>query len=170
MTRIRRVIQNKKQYLDLLLLGDEQEDMIGRYLEGGEMYVLEESSPLSERMGGSGESDLPLVTSGRALAVCVVTDEGGGVLELKNLAVRPEEQRKGYGRRMLRFLEENFSDRYKILQVGTGESPATLHFYEKCGFQISHRIPDFFTENYDHPIVDQGVLLRDMVYLRKRLQ
>lgn len=29
-------IENKKQYLDLLLLADEQESMIDRYLEHGE--------------------------------------------------------------------------------------------------------------------------------------
>ena len=29
---IRRVEENKKEYLDLLLLADEQEDMIDRYL------------------------------------------------------------------------------------------------------------------------------------------
>ena len=37
---IKQVFENKKQYLDLLLLADEQEDMIDRYLEGGEMFVL----------------------------------------------------------------------------------------------------------------------------------
>ena len=51
----------------------------------------------------------------------------------------------------------------------TGESPLTLPFYEKCGFTVSHRIPDFFTKNYDHPIWEAGVLLKDMVYLRRKL-
>ena len=69
--------EHKKRYLDLLLLADEQEDMIDRYLERGTMYALED---------------------GGVQAVCVVTDEGDGVLELKNLAVRPESQRRGYGR------------------------------------------------------------------------
>ncbi|NJO92222.1 MAG: GNAT family N-acetyltransferase, partial [Chloroflexia bacterium] len=31
--RIEKITNNKKQYLDLLLLADEQEDMIDRYLE-----------------------------------------------------------------------------------------------------------------------------------------
>ena len=42
-------------------------------------------------------------------------------------------------------------------------------FYEKCGFRYSHRIPNFFTDHYDHPICEGGVLLRDMVYLQKPL-
>ena len=37
------VLHNKKQYLDLLLLADEQESMIDRYLERGEMFVLTEA-------------------------------------------------------------------------------------------------------------------------------
>ena len=36
------VTGNKKEYLSLLLLADEQEDMIDRYLEKGTMYVLED--------------------------------------------------------------------------------------------------------------------------------
>ena len=58
---IKKIETNKKQYLELLLLADEQEDMIDRYLERGTMYVLEEDGVQAE---------------------CVVTDEGGGILDL----------------------------------------------------------------------------------------
>ena len=40
--RIFRVDTDKKRYLELLLLADEQEDMIDRYLEDGTLYVLED--------------------------------------------------------------------------------------------------------------------------------
>ena len=39
---IRRIESGKRDFLPLLLLGDEQEDMIDRYLERGTMYVLED--------------------------------------------------------------------------------------------------------------------------------
>ncbi len=146
---IRQVKTDKKRYLDLLLLADEQEDMIDRYLERSELYVLEEA--------------------GRAVAQCAVTDEGAGVLELKSLSVLPEFQKKGYGRALIRFVEETYRGRFRILQVGTGDSPLTLPFYQHCGFGESHRVKDFFTDNYDHPIIESGVLLTDMVYLRKPL-
>ena len=163
---IRQITENKKQYLALLLLADEQESMIDEYLERGEMYVLEKefppsSAPAPSQDGGSKEP--------QPLAVCVVTDQGEGVLELKNLAVSPQAQRKGLGRKMIRFLEDTYRGKYEIFQVGTGESPLTLPFYEKCGFTVSHRLPDFFTEHYDHPILVAGVVLRDMIYLRKKL-
>ena len=145
---IREIQNDKKRFLELLLLADEQEDMIDRYLEKGTMYVLD---------------------GGGVKAECVVTDEGDGCLEIKNLAVLPEHQRKGYGKAMIQFLAENYAGRYSFLLVGTGDSPLTIPFYEECGFVRSHRVPNFFTENYRHPIYECGVQLVDMVYLRKKL-
>lgn len=135
---------DKKQYLDLLLLADEQEDMIDRYLERGTMYILCDDGVKAE---------------------CVVTDEGNGVLELKSLAVYPEFQRKGYGKKMLLFLEEFYSGLFDTLIVGTGDSPLTIPFYEKCRFARSHVVKNYFIDNYDHPIYEGGVQLVDMIYL-----
>ena len=50
------------------------------------------------------------------------------------------------------------------MQVGTGDSPLTVPFYEKCGFVRSHNIPNFFTDNYDHPIYECGLQLIDDCY------
>ena len=58
---------------------------------------------------------------------------------------------------MIDFLVSKYADEYSILQVGTGDSPLTVPFYEKCGFVRSHNIPNFFTDNYDHPIYECGV-------------
>ena len=145
---IREVTHDKKRYLALLLLADEQEDMIDRYLQRGVMYVLDDG-------GVKGE--------------CVVTDEGGGVLGLKNIATEPACHGQGYGKALIEFVSERYRDRYELLQVGTGDSPLTVPFYEKCGFVRSHTVKNFFTDNYDHPIFECGVQLVDMVYLRKKL-
>ncbi len=40
MVKIEKIIENKKQFLDLLLLADEQENMIDRYLPGGDLFAL----------------------------------------------------------------------------------------------------------------------------------
>lgn len=80
--KIQKIETNKKQYLTLLLLADEQENMVDRYLERGTMYVLEDNGVKAE---------------------CVVTDEGDGVLELKNIAVEPEFQGRGYGKPLWTF-------------------------------------------------------------------
>ena len=143
---IREVATDKKRYLPLLLLADEQEDMIDRYLESGTLFVLED---------------------GGVKGVCVVADVGGGVLEIKNIATDPACHGKGYGRALIAHVERTCAGRFHTLQVGTGDSPLTVPFYEKCGFVPSHRIPNFFTDNYDHPIFECGIQLVDMVYLKK---
>ena len=145
---IREVNENKKQFISLLLLADEQENMIDRYIEKGTMYVLEDDNVKAE---------------------CVVTDEGNGILEIKNIAVNPENQGMGYGKTLIDFIASQYADEYSILQVGTGDSPLTVPFYEKCGFVRSHKIPNFFTDNYDHPIYEGGVQLIDMIYLQRCL-
>ena len=138
------VKENKKQYLDLLLLADEQEDMIDRYLDKGKMYVLDDNGVKCE---------------------CVITDEGNNILEIKNIATVPEYQGKGYARALIEFIIDNYRGKYSILQVGTGDSPLSIPFYEKCGFVRSHIIPDFFTDNYDHPIYESGIQLLSLIHI-----
>ena len=145
---IRVIHKNKKRFLPLLLLADEQEDMIDRYLEKGTMYVLDDCGVKAE---------------------CIVTDEGDGILEIKNIAVMPEHQRAGYGRALIDFIVCKYKGIYSVLQVGTGDSPLTIPFYEKCGFVRSHRIENFFTDNYDHPIYECSIQLIDMVSLQRLL-
>lgn len=139
---------DKKAYLDLLLLADEQEDMIDRYLDRGTMYVLDD---------------------GGVKAECVVTDEQNGALEIKNLAVAPSDRGKGYGRALVEFLAGKYSGEYTLLQAGTGDSPLTVPFYKKCGFSRSHVIKNFFVDYYDHPIFECGVQLVDMIYLQRKI-
>lgn len=142
---IQKVTHNKKAYIDLLLLADEQEDMIDKYLERGEMFVLCDDGVKAE---------------------CVITKESDGIYELKNIAVMPNCQRKGYGKRLIDYLFSHYADCNTLL-VGTGDVPSALNFYHKCGFIESHRIKNFFTDNYDHPMFEDGKQLVDMVYLKR---
>ena len=146
--KIIEVKENKKQYLDLLLLADEQEDMVDRYLDNGKMYVLDDNGVKCE---------------------CVITDKENDILEIKNIATVPEYQGYGYGKTLINFLIHRYTGKYSIMQVGTGDSPLSIPFYEKCGFVRSHSIPNFFTDNYDHPIYESGIQLVDMVYLQRPL-
>lgn len=146
--KIIEIKENKKKYIDLLLLADEQENMIDRYLSKGTMYALEDNG---------------------VKAICVITNEGNRILEIKNIAVVPEYQRSGYGRHLINFIAEAYKNEFSLLQVGTGDSPLTIPFYEKCGFVKSRSIRNFFTDNYDKPIFECGQQLIDMVYLKKNL-
>ena len=93
------VTENKKQYLDLLLLADEQEDMVDRYINKGTMYVLDDNGVKSE---------------------CVVADEGDGIIEIKNIATVPAHQDKGYGKALVDFLVKEYAGKYSVLQVARG--------------------------------------------------
>lgn len=145
---IKEIKENKKQFLPLLLLADEQETMIDRYLDRGKMYILDDNGMKCE---------------------CVITDEGNGILEIKNIATEPACQGEGYGRALIDFLAMKYRGSYSVLQVGTGDSPLTIPFYEKCGFIRSHNIKNFFIDNYDHPIYEGDVQLVDMIYLQRSL-
>ncbi len=142
---IRKITENKKHFLELLLLADEQESMIDKYLERGEMYVLYHNNI--------------------AVSSCVVTDESNATLEIKNMATSIEFQGKGFGKQLIQFIVDEYKDAFDLLIVGTGDSPLTLPFYKKCGFIETHRIKNFFIENYDHPIYEADKQLVDMIYL-----
>ena len=146
--RIEKITNNKKQYLDLLLLADEQEDMIDRYLESGDMFALY-------------DDDLK--------TVCVVVAIDKETCELKNIATYKKYQGKGYAKALIKFVSDYYKNNYKTMLVGTGETPTILSFYERCGFKKSHVIKNFFTDNYDHPMFEDGIQLIDMVYLKKKL-
>ena len=140
----RTISDNKRDFLPLLLLGDEQEDMIGRYLDRGTLWALYDSG---------------------LQAVCVVTEED----EIKNLAVAPESQRRGYGRAMVEHVARQCRGRGARLLAGTGDSPLTVPFYEACGFRECGRVKDFFLDHYDHPVFEAGRQLTDMVVLSRDL-
>jgi ribosomal protein S18 acetylase RimI-like enzyme len=149
MIRIYEITSNKTDYMELLLLGDEQEEMIMKYLDRGRLYVMKKDDTVC--------------------AVCVVTDEGDFTLELKNIAVAEQFQRQGLGRELILFIENRFAGAFRKLILGTGDSPLNVPFYEKCGFRKCGVIKNFFIDNYDHPIYEAGVQLCDMICFEKEL-
>ena len=148
MVTIKKIVENKKQFLDLLLLADEQENMIDKYLPGGDLFVLY-------------GDDLK--------SVCVVVPIDSETCELKNIATYEKYQGKGYARALIDFISDFYKNDYKTMLVGTGETPTILSFYESCGFERSHRVKNFFAENYDHSIFEGDIQLIDMIYLKKDL-
>lgn len=126
--KIVEIKSDKKKFLQLLLIGDESETMIDRYLDHGNLYAG--------------------ILNGIPITVCVALTIDDTTVEIKNLAVSPSFQRRGFGRRMLEHVEKLNTNKSIIL--GTGETPSTLRFYEKCGYRYSHRVPNFFTNNYSN--------------------
>ena len=133
----------------MLLLADEQESMIDKYLERGELFALYDNDDLK--------------------SVCVVTKENPDTCELKNIATYEQWHGMGYGSKLIQYISIYYKDKYKVMNVGTGDIPSIIHFYNKNGFLPSHRVHNFFVDNYDHHIYENGVQLMDMIYLKKEL-
>jgi len=146
--KIEKILENKKQYLDLLLLADESEVMIDKYLSDGDLFALYD---------------------GDMKSICVVIGLNKETCELKNIATYEQFQGKGYGKALINFISDFYKNDYKTMLVGTGETPGILSFYEDCGFTISHRLKNFFIDNYDHLMFDGEIQLIDMIYLKKDL-
>ena len=118
--------------------------MIDKYIDSGDMFILDDNGVKAE---------------------CIVVKLNENEYELKNIAVNPEFQGQGYGKQLIDFLFEHYHG--KVMYVGTGESLLTIPFNKKCGFIESHRIKNFFIDNYDHSIFECGKQLVDMVYLKR---
>ena len=90
--KIEKIIENKKQFLDLLLLADEQENRIDKYLTNGDLFTLY-------------DDDLK--------SVCVVVHIDSETCELKNIATYEKYQSKGYGRALINFISDFYKNNYK---------------------------------------------------------
>ena len=142
---IKRIIENKDDFMDLLLLGDEQENMIKKYLYIGDLYALY-------------DNDLKTVS--------VVTKENNDIYEIKNIATYEKYHGKGYGTNMLKYIIEEYKNKCKMLLLGTGDNTRILSYYKKFEFTYSHTITNFFVDNYNHVMFEDGKQLIDMIYLK----
>ena len=95
--KIEKITENKKQFIDLLLLADEQEDMIDKYLPNGDMFALY-------------NHDLK--------SVCVVAKVNNYTCELKNIATYPEYQGNGYGKALIKYISGYYKNKYKTIVLG----------------------------------------------------
>ena len=130
----------------LLLEADPSEDNVRKYLKESSCYLA--------------------LKSGVAVGVCVLGNIGEDTLELYNIAVCPSVQRQGIGTALLqRAIEEARADGVGRIELGTGTFGYQLAFYQRAGFRVEAVIRDFFVDNYDEPIYELGIQLKDMLRL-----
>ena len=146
---IKKITDNKTDFMDILLIGDEDEQMINKYLEQTVIYALYDAGALR--------------------SVCALLSQDNGTIEIKNLATYPEYQNTRYASRLLDFVFNKFKNTASRIILGTGENEKTLGFYKKHGFKEFCRIKNFFIDNYSHPIFEDGKQLVDMIYLERLL-
>jgi len=146
---VKEIFKNKENFMDILLIGDEEESMVCKYLNAGNLYALYDSDILK--------------------SICVTLPLNQDTIEIKNLATYPKFQNRGCATFLLNFIFEKYKEDFKYIILGTGENEKTLKFYHSFGFVEFSRIKNFFLENYSRPIIENGVQLKDMIYLKKNL-
>ncbi len=130
----------------LLLEADPSEGNVKRYLKNSLCYLAQKS--------------------GAAVGVCVLGSINENTLELYNIAVCPRFQRQGIGTALLRHaIEEARAKGLGRIELGTGTFGYQLAFYQRAGFRVEKVIKNFFIDNYDEPIFELGIQLKDMLRL-----
>ena len=146
---IKKEKDNKEQYMDLLLEADPSKDMINDYLRDGELFVLTYKEKIA------------------CVAVVIKIDDE--TIELKNIATKEEYRGQGYAKKMLKYLADNYKQKYNKMLVGTSEN--NIPFYVKQGFdKYEKTIKNYFIDNYDEEIIDGDLHCIDMYYYSKDLK
>jgi aminoglycoside 6'-N-acetyltransferase I len=148
---IRPIKKGERPPYELLKLADPSSKMINSYLPKSRIFLAE----LDKEIIG-------------VYVLLSITDQK---VEIKNIAVKPEFQGKGLGKLMLGHAEVNArSLNFKTIKIATANSSiAPLHLYLSQGFLLQEIIPDFFIENYEKPIFENGVQCRDLMVLEKNI-
>ena len=144
---IKRITERNELPMTLLLLADPSEEHVMNYALKGECYVAIEASEV--------------------VGVYVLLQKDEHTAEIMNVAVAEPRQGKGLGKKLiLHALEVAKTLGVKNVEIGTGNSSiGQLALYQKCGFQMTSIIENYFIDNYPGPIFENGIQCRDMVRL-----
>lgn len=150
--KIREIAPGEVPPMALLLLADPSEKAVASYLDTSECFIAE--------------------TEDGIVGTYVAGEISGEAAEIFNIAVAEDAQGQGIGRMLLLDAIERYRAKgYRRLHIGTGNSSiGQLALYQKCGFRIDGVIRDFFTDNYEGKIVENGIWCRDMIRMVKALQ
>ena len=146
--QIKKIKENKEKYIDYLLDADPSKEMINKYLNNSDLFVLYKDNEII------------------SLAVISIIDNE--ICELKNLVTMDKYRGKGYASRLLKYLFGTYKQKYKKMIVGTSEN--NIPFYVKNGFDRYYKtIKNFFIDNYEDEIWDNGIRCIDIYYYCKEL-
>lgn len=142
---------NEEPPMDLLLLADPSYQRVMEHLKSGICMVYKEDNCIV------GSYILVMLDSER--------------IELVNIAVKASKQGVGIGKKLLdhaiAYATEN---QFKEMIVGAGNSSINqIAFYQKAGFRLIDVIFDFFIQDNEAPIYENGVWCRDMLRFKKQL-
>jgi len=136
---------------EILLIADETVDAINKYVFDSDVY-------------------LAIVQQEAIGAFCLLRGNEGD-LEIKNIAIVPQWQNRGIGSFLLAKIEEIAKkEEFKTITVGTADTgKRQISFYIRNGYTQYAVKKNFFLKNYDQPIYENGILLKNMVMLKKHI-
>jgi ribosomal protein S18 acetylase RimI-like enzyme len=148
---IRLLSQEEKKPYDLLLLADPSVLMLEKYFHQSSVYVAE--------------------LAGQIVGVYVLYPLDKTLIEIKNIAVAETHQGIGIGKQLLEHAITQAQEKgFQEIQIGTANSSiGQLALYQKNGFEMESIRKNFFTDNYPEPMFENGILVRDMVVLKRKL-
>ncbi|MDR2533849.1 MAG: GNAT family N-acetyltransferase [Tannerellaceae bacterium] len=134
---------------NLLLLADETREAINKYLFDSDVYIAKVDK--------------------ETVGVFCLLPRNEETIELMNIAVSSEMQNNGIGSNLMSGIEHIARQgKYKAIIVGTADCGfKQIRFYEKNGYSRYDLKKNFFLEKYSEPIYENGVMLKDMVMLKK---
>lgn len=105
------------------------------------------------------------------LGVILLIDTRPETIEIVNIAIAEKYQNQGLGEKLVHFgIDFAKKNHYRTIEIGTGSTSfAQLYLYQKCGFRVVGVDRDFFIRNYDEPIIENKLTLKDMIRLKKEL-
>ena len=142
----------RASYLNLLLIGDEDEKVVKSYINEGSLFTI--------------------VYEKKEIGVVqCLTDEEESVVEVKNIGLKEAYRGKGIGSKVIKKLEVLYErNQYSKMIVGTADSSLeNIAFYKKAGFYQSGVKKNFFLQ-YAPPIYENGLQAIDMIMFEKKLK
>ncbi|MDP3035181.1 MAG: GNAT family N-acetyltransferase [Methanobacteriaceae archaeon] len=137
---------------ELLLLGDSSKEMLNDYLGRSQIYLAKKS--------------------GNVVGIIVIMPTRPKTLEIVNIAVREEFQKKGIGKQLINYvISMAQKGETRIIEIGTGNCGINqIALYQKCGFRIVGVDSDFFIKHhYKEEIYENGIQCKDMIRMQMYL-
>ena len=146
------VIPDRENYpYELLLLADETIESINKYIFDSTVYCVKNNE--------------------ETIAAFCLYEIDDNTIELKNIAVAEKYQNRGCGSAIISFIKKICKNKYRSIIVGTGDCGIQqIRFYEKNGFCKYDIQKNFFIENFEEPIFENGNQLKDMVMLKYEVE
>lgn len=140
------IIEREKESIPyhLLLLADPSRKIIDQYLNESEIFLAESQNS--------------------TVGILVLRTIGPDA-EIMNIAVDEPFQGKGIGSQLIQHaIQKSRDDGIKRVLIGTADtSKDQLRLYQKLGFTQFDVKADFFIDNYDEPIFENGKQAKDMI-------